>query len=329
MQARLLPPLTAVGLSLMVGMVLILPTGENPIAVYATWFEAGFGCRGSGGQCALLTTAQYATPLMLSGLAAMVAFRAGLISIGQFGQMLLGAGATTFLAVSLPELPLLRLVLALLGGCIAGAIWGLIPGMLKAFLNIPEVIVTLLMNPIAIALVSPVSWWRIPTSAQLMPLVPTTKLSGALFVALAAALVSYLYLWQRSEGLALRMAGEAPTFAHYAGLLPRSATVWAMTWSGALAGLAGSLEVLGVHYRFVSNFSSIDQFDGITVSLLGQLHPLGVVVSAFLLGGLRLGALTGLQLQTTVPRELGNATIALMMIFVVTPHLFRFLRFTK
>ncbi|MEM7029454.1 MAG: ABC transporter permease [Chloroflexota bacterium] len=300
---------------------MILPTGENPVTVYLTWFKAGFSCTGIGSRCALLTTGQYATPLILSGLAAMVAFRAGLISIGQFGQMLLGAGATTFLAVSVPGPPLMRMSLAIGGGLIAGAIWGIIPGLLRAFLNVPEVIVTLLMNPIAIAVVSPVSWWRIPEVTQLTPLVPTTKLTNALFIALGAATLSYLYLWRRDRGLEIRMAGQTTQFSHYAGLSPHAAIIRAMGLSGALAGLAGSLEVLGVHYRFVSSFSSIDQFDGITVSLLGQLHPFGIVLSAFLLGGLRLGALNGLQLQTSVPRELGNAILALIMIFVVMPHL--------
>ena len=215
------------------------------------------------------------------------------------------------------------------GGLSAGAIWGLIPGLLKVLLNVPEVIVTLLMNQIAVAAVSPVSWWRIPESAQLIPLVATTKLTNAVIVALTIVGITYLYLWHRTTGLEIRMAGQAPAFARYAGMRPKRAILMAMALSGALAGLAGTLEVLGVHYRFVSSFSSIDQFDGIAVSLLGQLHPLGVARSAFLLGGLRLGALTGLQMQTTVPRELGNALIAIMMIFVVAPQLVSFLKFIK
>jgi simple sugar transport system permease protein len=122
------------------------------------------------------------------------------------------------------------------------------------------------------------------------------------------------------------MSGQAETFAAYAGMRAKWAVVGGMAVSGMLAGLAGALEVLGVHYRFVSNFSSVDQFDGIAVSLLGQLHPLGVVLSAFLLGGLRLGALNGLQLQTAVPRELGDAVIALTMLLVAMPRLLQWRR---
>jgi simple sugar transport system permease protein len=159
---------------------------------------------------------------------------------------------------------------------------------------------------------------------QLAPLAAATKFTVGLFIALAVALGMYVYLWRTSAGLTVRMSGQAVAFAQYAGMRAKWAIVGGMAVSGLLAGLAGTLEVLGVHYRFVSNFSSVDEFDGIVVSLLGQLHPLGVVLSAVLLGGLRLGSLNGLQLQTAVPRELGNAVIALIMLFIAAPRLIAF-----
>lgn len=317
---RWLLPLAALALSLLVGMLFILPTGENPLAVYAAWFEAGFSCHSGAGRCALLTALQYATPMILSGLSAMMAFRVGLISIGQLGQMVMGAGVTAWLVSVLPWPPLLRGVTAV---CIAisfAALWSAIPGFLRAFLHINEVITTFLMNSFALAVVGPISFWRIPEEMQLTPLVAATKLTVALFIALLVALFMYLYLWRTSAGLTVRMSGQAAYFAQYAGMKARWAVVAGMAVSGMLAGLAGALEVLGVHYRFVANFSSVDEFDGIIVSLLGQLHPLGVVLSSVLLGGLRLGALNGLQLQTAVPRELGNAVIALTMIFIAAPR---------
>ncbi len=323
---RFLQPLLALAISLMLGMLFILPTGENPLAVYGKWFVAGFSCRGPGSQCALLTALQYATPLLLSGLAAMIAFRLGLFSIGQFGQMIMGAGVTTFLASSLDWPPLARGITAVLGGMITGGLWSAIPGFLRAYLNIHEVITTLILNPIAVTAVGPFSWQRIPTEMQLTPLVATTKLTGSLFIALLAAGLIYLYLWRTGAGFSLRMSGQAALVARYAGMQPRRAIVWGMALSGALAGLAGGLEVLGVHYRFVSNFSSIDQFDGIIVALMGQLHPLGIALSALLLGGLRLGTLTGLQLGTAVPRELGSAIIALTMLVLAMPRLLGWLQ---
>ena len=318
---RFLQPILALAISLLLGVLFILPTGENPLVVYGKWFVAGFSCRGPGSQCAILTALQYATPLLLSGLSAMMAFRVGLFSIGQFGQMIMGAGVATFLAGSLDWAPLVRGITAVFFGMVAGGLWSAIPGFLRAYLNIHEVITTILLNPLAVAAVGPFSWRRIPPEMQLPPLIPTTKLTLSLFIALLAAGVIYFYLWRMGGGFSLRMSGQAQNVARYAGMHPRRAIVWGMALSGSLAGLAGALEVLGVHYRFVSNFSSLDQFDGIIVALMGQLHPLGITLSALLLGGLRLGTLTGLQLETAVPRELGSAIIALTMLFIAMPQL--------
>jgi simple sugar transport system permease protein len=316
---RWLLPVMAIVVALIAGIFLILIAGENPITVYGAWFQAGFGCRGVGIHCALLTVMQYATPLTLSGLSAMVAFRAGLISIGQFGQMVLGAGVTTFLATVLEMPATITIPIAIFGGMLAGATWGILPGLLKAYLHVPEVITTLMLNPIAVFVVAPVSWRRIPDPLHLPPLVATTKLTVAFPIAIGVAIFIYFYMWRTGRGLEIRMAGQALDFAKNAGIHPQRAIVRGMAISGMLAGLAGSFEVLGVHYRFISNFSSIDQFDGITVSLLGQLHPFGIFLSALLIGGLRLGTLNGLQLQTAVPRELGNAIIALITLFVAIP----------
>lgn len=319
----------AVILGMSLGLLLVLPTGENPFFAYRLWFAAGFGCAGSGGFCAIWTALQYATPMILSGLAAMVAFRSGLISIGQFGQMVCGAGMTTYLVVALPGAPWLRMSLGLLGGVVAGGLWSAIAGALRAYLNINEVITTLILNTLALAATGRVSFWRIPAEVRFAPLVPTTKFTAAFFIAVAIAILTYLYLWRQGRGLEIRMAGQAGLFAKFAGINARRAVVRGMFLSGGLAGLAGGLEVLAVHYRFVSSFSTIDQFDGIIVSLLGQLHPLGILFSAFLLGGLRLGSLNGLQLQTAVPRQLSNIIIGLMMILMVMPTIGRWVTKNK
>jgi simple sugar transport system permease protein len=289
---------------------------------YIALFQAGFGCRGPGGLCALLTTLQYATPLILSGLSAMLAFRAGLFSIGQASQMTVGAAAATWVTGTLSLPGVLYPAVAIGGGMLAGAFWGFIPGLLKAKLGLHEVIVTLLLNPIGLALVGSISWWRIPAAARLTPLVASTKLNAGLIIALTTAVLLFIYLWWSAAGYEARMVGQGSLFARFGGIRSSRVIVRAMALSGAMAGLAGAIEVLGVHYRFVANFSAIDQFDGIVVALLGQLHPLGVVLSALLLGGVRLGAVNGLQLQAAVPRELGSALIALIVLFVSAPELY-------
>lgn len=325
MRARwpyLVRPLLAIAASLLVGSILIIFARSNPAAAYRSLFRAGFGCREAGNFCAIWTMLQYATPLILSGLSATVAFRTGLFSIGQAGQMILGATAATWLAARLIAPGILHPTVALVGGVLAGAVWGMIPGILKAMLDVNEVIVTLFLNPIALVLAGPISWQRIPESARLLPLVAGTKLTIGFVLALVTAVLVLLYLWRSALGYEQRMAGQAQDFARFGGMHPRRAVVRAMTISGALAGLAGAIEVLGVQYRFVSSFSAIDQFDGLVVALLGQLHPIGVIFSAFLLGGIRLGAINGLQLETGVPRELGSALIVLFVFFVSAPRIF-------
>jgi simple sugar transport system permease protein len=137
-------------------------------------------------------------------------------------------------------------------------------------------------------------------------------------MALAAALLIYLFLWRTTQGMEMRANANAPRFALYGGMPVHSPVLLTMALSGALAGLAGGLEVLGVQYHFISNFSAVNDFDGLIIAFAGHLHPAGVVLFAVLLGGLRLGSLVGLQIESGIPRELGGALIAFMLIFVAT-----------
>jgi simple sugar transport system permease protein len=160
-------------------------------------------------------------------------------------------------------------------------------------------------------------------SARLSPLLPGTRLSAGILIALAAALLVSVLLWRTTQGMEIRSHASAPRFALYGGMPLHRPVLLAMTLSGALAGLAGGVEVLGVHYRFVSSFSAVNDFDGLIVGFAGQLNPIGVVIFAFLLGGLRTGSLVGLQMQSGIPRELGSALIALILLFTATSRFSR------
>ncbi len=309
-------------LSLFAGGLLILFVGGNPFLTYADLLEAGFGCRPGPGRCALVTALQFATPLILSGLSATVALRSGFFSVGQFGQMLFGAAAASWLAGSVSLPAVLHPAVALAGAAILGGVWGFIPAVLKNVMGVNEILSTLLLNPIASVLVGLVWHPRVDMSARLLPLIPSTKLSAGIFIALAAALFVYVFLWRTTRGLEIRATANAPQFALYGGMPVHKPVILAMTLSGALAGLAGGVEVLGVHYHFVSNFSAVNEFDGLIVAFSGGLHPAGVVLFAFLLGGLRTGSIVGLQMQSGVPRELGGALIAFMLLFVATHRFF-------
>src|SRR5688500_6372983 len=174
-------------LSLFAGGLLILFVGGNPFLTYADLLEAGFGCRPGPGRCALVTALQFATPLILSGLSATVALRGGFFSIGQLGQMLFGAAAASWLAGYLSLPPVIHPVVALVGAALLGGLWGLVPALLKEFIGVNEIIATLLLNPIASVLVGLVWLPRVDVSARLSPLIPSTKLSSGIFIALAAA----------------------------------------------------------------------------------------------------------------------------------------------
>jgi general nucleoside transport system permease protein len=317
--ARLLAP---VFLSLLAGGLLILLVGQNPWSTYIGLFEAGFGCQTGPGRCALVTALQFATPLLLSGLSATVAFRGGFFSVGQFGQMLFGAAAASWLAGNLSLAPVVHPAAALAGAALVGGLWGFIPAVLKNVIGVNEIISTLLLNPIASVVVGLVWLPGVASGARLLPLIPGTKLSAGIFIALAAALVSYVFLWRTTPGMELRTNARASRFALYGGMPVHKPILLGMALSGALAGLAGGVEVLGVHYHFVSNFSAVNEFDGLIVAFSGQLHPAGVVLFAFLLGGLRTGSIVGLQIQSDIPRELGSALIAFMLLFAATHRFF-------
>ena len=314
-------PLLAVVSSLFVANLCVFLTGASPPEACGHLLTAGFGCQAPD-QCALLTTLQFATPLLLTGLSAAVAFRAGVFSVGQAGQMVSGAAAAAWLG-SHPSLAgVVQVTIALIGGVVVGAAWGWVPGALKKLLNINEVIVTLVMNQLAVLLVGLVRLRRVGAAARLAPLAHGTKLNAGIILALLAAVLVYVYLWRSASGYEQRMAGQAPLFARFGGIRERRAVMRAMLISGGLAGLGGGIEVLGVHYRFVLPFSGGGGFDGVAVALLGQTHPVGVTLAAILFAGVRLGATNGLQLKAHVPRELGGAMIAMMILFVSAERLY-------
>jgi len=320
---RITSLLSPVILSLLAGGLLILAIGQNPVSTYANLFRAGFSCDAGPGRCALVTALQFATPLILSGLSATVALRSGFFSIGQVGQMLFGAAAASWLGNYLALPSAIHPAVALIGAASLGGLWGLIPALLKHFIGVNEVISTLLLNPIASVMVNLVWLPSVAVSARLPPLIPSTKLSIGVFIALIAALLIYLFLWHTTRGMEIRANANAPRFALYGGMPVNKPVLLAMTLSGALAGLAGGVEVLGVHYQFVSSFSAVNDFDGLIVAFAGGLHPAGVVLLAFLLGGLRTGSIVGLQIQSGIPRELGGVLIAFILIFVSTNHFLR------
>ncbi|HHT67933.1 MAG TPA: ABC transporter permease [Firmicutes bacterium] len=323
-------PLVAVFLALLVGAGFILFVGENPLTAYRILFMESLGSVRN-----IATTLQRATPLMFTGLAVAFAYRAGLFNIGAEGQLYMGAFAAAWVGFTFTALPrLIHLPLAILAGMIGGALWGAIPGFLKAKLGIHEVINTIMLNFIALYLTDWLatgpfhggSWVpetaRVSASAALARLYPPTRLSSGIYLALLAALIAYLILWKTKQGYELRAVGLNPQAAEYGGINVAKNTIIAMAISGALAGLAGTEQILGLHQRFIVRFSADLGFMGVAVALLGKNHPVGVLLAAILFGALQTGS-AAMDRLTSVPRELITIIQALIIFFVAADYLIR------
>lgn len=318
---------------LLIGAGFIAMAGANPIAAYRVLFRTGFSFENN----AIFTTLSIATPLMLTGLSALVAFRSGLFSIGQEGQYLLGAIAAVWVGYTF-ELPApVHITAALSAGVVAGAAYGFIPGWLRVRANVNELLVTIVLNAIAIILVtylingpmradrSATAYTRtINDSAQLPSFVPSANFGLGFVIAVAACVVVYVHLFRTSSGFEQRVAGRSPIFACDVGMPADRAQIRAMIQSGALSGLGGGIQVLGSTSRVIDGFSAGTGFDGLTAAVLGAVHPLGVFIVAIVLAGVRLGSQTGMQVELGIPREIGGVLTAVAILLVAVSRVKRF-----
>jgi general nucleoside transport system permease protein len=320
-------PLLAVALSLAVGAIFILAIGENPLAIYARMLRESLGTGYGIGQ-----TLFKATPLIFTGLAVALGFRAGLFNIGAEGQFYLGGLAAALTGAALAGLPgVLLLPLALLAAAAAGMAWGALPGLLKARFGAHEVINTIMLNIIALALASFLGRFVFEPAtvrtaavgagaeiARLDVLVPALRGSLAnfsLLVALLAAAATGLLLFGTRLGYELRAVGLNAPAAEYGGISIGRVQVVAMGLSGALAGLGGVNFVLGYKHCFELNFSAGAGFLGIAVALLGRNHPAGVVVAALFFGALSSGSLA---INQQVPKELVDVLQGLVILMAIS-----------
>src|SRR5688572_25870778 len=336
----LLFPLIAVVAAFLVGGAFVLAIGDNPIEVYrllvgsALWWPDGIGY-----------TLFLATPLIFTGLAVSVAVRAGLLNIGAEGQLYVAAFATAWTGIELASLPAwLLLPICVAAAMTAGAIWGAIPGLLKARFGSHEVINTIMLNFIAMALVSyftqyhykipgdPILQTRpIGEGAQLarlggfVPGLPERiPVNLAFVLAMVACGLVYVFLWKTKWGYEIRATGENPGAAEYGGVSVRTQIIVAMAISGGLAGMVGINEVLGYRHRYYDGFSDNYGFTGIAVALLGRNHPAGVLVAALLFAVLQRGGVQVDAFTTNVSKDIVQILQGLVILFVAAEAMFRF-----
>lgn len=335
-------PALSILLALLVASVLIIVSGVVdqdkrfdlllPLVAYRSLLVGAFGS--VKGFANMIVAA---TPLMLTGLAVGVGLKAGLFNIGATGQVLLGGFAAALVGVLVADAPpFVAIPLAMLGGILAGALAGFIPGFLKAFTGAHEVVTTIMLNAIIQLAISGLvnDVFRAPgfSFARTSP-VGNATLTGAgnttLHVGVLFALIciplSYWLLSRTTIGFEIRAVGANPTAALYAGMKPRRMMILTMSLCGAFAGLAGAIEILRLGY-YPAVFGTSIGFDGITVALLGQANPIGIMLSAFLLGAMRAGAPL-MQIEAGIPVEIIDVIQGVILIFlaaeIVVRRIFR------
>ncbi len=332
-------PVLAIFLALIVGAVVIVLTSSLapgakfdlglPLRAYEALLNGSLGS--ADGR---VTTLVEAAPLILAGLGVGLGFKAGLFNIGAQGQFLIGAVSAVAAGVALRDSgALIAIPCAVIVGGIAGAAWGFIPGALKAISGAHEVVTTIMLNFVALAVVS----WLVvgplhqPGSPQ--PITPDVGdaalpiLIGrdghiGIILAFLAVPVIWFLLYRMTIGFEIRAVGANPDASRYAGMKPRRLVALTMSIAGGLAGLAGTINLLGISHQMPASYSTSVGFDAITVALLGRSHPVGIMLAALLFGMMRAGA--GLmQINAGVPAELVDLLEAIILLFLVASPVLR------
>ncbi len=324
--------LLSIALAFAIGTIIIWIAGFSVSAVFSNLWKGAFG-----GKLAIGQTLAKSTPIILTSLSFLIAFRCGLFNIGAEGQMYIGAMAAAVAGAYLRLPIVLHVLVCLTAGGLAGAFWGWIPGYLKAKRGVNEFVSTMMLSYVAIGftdyLVAPRGplhddkYWanqtiRIAPSAVLPRILRPTQVSMALIVALFFVLLVWYYLYRTPAGYELRSVGLSPTVADYGGIRIKRKYILALSLAGLLAGLAGSGEVLGTHLRFIGRFSPGYGWDGIAGGLIARAHPIGAIFAALLMGALRAG---GMQVQRSgaAPGDIAAVLQGLVIFFIIAPTLIR------
>lgn len=314
----------SIGIALLIGAIIILLIGEDPLTAYGALVDGAVG-----NFRRLANTLTKMVPLTLTGLATAVAFRAGIFNIGVEGQLYLGGFAAAWVGFTFTDLPGFLLIPAcVVAGALVGAGYAFIPGILKVRYKVDEVITTILLNSVAILFTDYLVNYpfqaakgkmgatdMIAQAAQLDRLIPLSKLNTSIFLMIGIAVMIYYLMQKTSIGYTWKMTGENPLFVTYSGIDAKRQMLYAMLVSGALAGIAGSAEVLGVHYRFLQELSPGYGFDGITIALIAQNSPIGVIIMAFFFAFLKTGALA-MEQMTNISLELITVIQAIIILFI-------------
>ena len=330
----LVMPAVALLLGVVVAVLLIAITGVSPLRSLGVLISGGFGF--SGKVWPIFMTLGSSTPLILTGLAAMLCFKVGVFCIAQEGQYVFGAIVAAWLGASLKLPPVIAVPFIMLASMAAGGLYGVIPAVLKVKLGVNEIISSIMLNNISTLVLEYMVAFPLRADAGqkaqseviskgywLPQFIYGSRWGVSFLIAIALIVFFYFYIYKTRWGYEMRMVGENRRFADYGGIKSGNVIIRSLVISGAIAGLAGCMEVLGNYHRIMTGFSSGLGFDGLSVAMLGMSNPIGVVIVSFLLAGIRQGAQLGLQLSLHIPRELGGVLIAMVIFFVAIGNVYR------
>ncbi|RAT98903.1 ABC transporter permease [Brevibacillus sp. Leaf182] len=323
----LVQPLLAVVIGLLTGALVIAAVGESILGTYQEMWKGAFGSF-----YFFTSTLARATPIMLIALGLSLAFRAGVFNLGAEGQMVLGAVSAALVSIYLPAPGMIKIVAGMFAGMAVGGFWALLPGFMEARFRIPLLISTLLFNYIAVLFASYLvtepfrdrsgsaalaQTVMLEKSAWLPKLFAGMSVHAGFLFAIVAALLLFWVLRFTPFGYEVKMLGQNSLFAQYGGINRIRVMLTGMFASGGLAGLAGTVEVMGAHYRFVDGALTVPGFawTGLMAALLANSHPLGIIVTSILLAAFQTGAM-GVERNTDVPLELASVIQAVLILFI-------------
>ncbi len=321
-------------LALLIGAVLILAIGENPISAYRALLKGAFV-----GKLSLGTTLASFTPLLLTSMAFVVAAQAGAFNVGVEGEVFLGGITAAYIGYQWDFLPAPLLMIACFAGAmVVTALWAFIPAWLKAYYNVSEVCTTILMNSVALYITSylvsgPMSAGSAnpqspPVLVKLKQFMRPSSVNVGIFLAIAVVLLVIFMLYRTSMGYKFRLVGTNPAFADFTGINSKHVFIKAMMVSGMIGGIAGTIEVLGVYGYFLNNFATGLGSNGMLAALIVKSNVVATPFMAFFLAVLKSGAM-GMQQATGVPKGLVDTITAVFIIIATMETLFDFLKRRK
>ena len=318
---NILVPLASVLLAFLIGCVIMLALGANPLVALQNLWSGSFGSLRN-----LCTTLSRATPLIFTGLCACFAYRCGVFNLGGEGQFIMGSIVCCVIATQSGITGFPGILLCLVAGALAGGLWAMIPGLLKIYRGQNEMIISIMLNYVATLLMGVfyTNWLRDGSVPQTMSVPKETMLqrmfglrfTSAFVIAVVIGLLTYYFLFYTSKGFQLRAVGLNMTAAQFNGFAVKKYILVSFIVSGAIAGIGGSAELLGTQYRLINGFASGYGFDGVSMALIGQLHPLATMLVAVFFAALRVGSTT-MQAATGVPTSVSDIIQALVIVFAV------------